>query len=96
MNASCCYVRWCVGHTPNLDGRDFSVKVIRHTNEIKFCGKLGGRKVKTPTLISPKSGEIRMGHPAMGAFVRGTHALKIAKHGASPRHRIYAPKKTAE
>ena len=39
-----------VGHTPNLGCGDFSVKVIRHRNEIKFCGKLWGREVKIPTL----------------------------------------------
>jgi hypothetical protein len=45
-----------------------------------------------------------MGHSAMGAFVRGAHASKIAKHGAAdvavlgqPHYRISATKKkTAE
>ena len=65
---------------------------------------MGREKAKSPLLISPKSGEIRMGHSAMGAFVRGAHASKIAKHGAAdvavlgqPHYRISATKKkTAE
>ena len=45
-----------------------SVKVVRHTWKINFCGKLrgaggGGSRVKVPTLVPPKNGVTRMGHP---------------------------------